>query len=285
MAFVGSACGSPFAAVSTRHAEVGAKPRAFSRQCVRAGYGDYSYSTDKTQGHLNNYYIDKYRTTSDLGTKHSLAGAEPAMGRNAKGGVLVPKFGIPQMDDDVLGFGPDSMVDPRIAEAEGSQYPWDPAYVDESKTLASCADIDDPAVSDNAFSSFLSASSVERSQMILACERATESTIKEIKSGMVDEMTMLSASGQRLAQYARTEKIATLPMWTPTGEPQTEIPGTPFKESIGALDYQSTSDVIGTETMGAFWKTPTEAPTYKKPLGAATPEPLYNSSPRLPSSE
>jgi len=255
-----------------------------TKSSLKMGYGDYSISTDKTQGHTNNYYVDKFRTKSDFGVKKLSSDAQASMlGRTGKGAVTVPKYGIPQMDDDVLGFGPDSMMDPRIAESEGAVYRWDPNYVDESKTLASCADIDDEDVASNAFSAYSGSMVAERAKMLMRCKQATEYAIAAIKGGELDEIQLLTATGQRRAQFARTEKIANIMTFTPTGQPMTEIPGTNYLPAVGAMDFIETSDVVGKETMGTFWKEPKKEITYKRPLGAATPELPYN-SPRLLSS-
>ncbi|KAA8497555.1 hypothetical protein FVE85_5140 [Porphyridium purpureum] len=265
----------------------GAKASAPLCALRMSGYGDYSYSTDRTKGHVNQYYVDKARSRSDWGNRNVLPASEgdAVLGRTAKGAVAVPEFGIPQLDDPVLGFGPDSMVDPRIAEADGAVWRWDAGFVDESMTLASCADISDEAVADEAFAKFRGSVLAERGAMITKAESATASVITSLRDGLYSgEAQLLTASGQRLANVAGQEKIATISGYTWDGQPQTEIPGKPFVKSIGAMDYMDGvegGDVVAAK-VGAFWKpkAPKEVP-YKRPMGANTPELPYNTVPRL----
>eukprot|EP00177_Eucheuma_denticulatum_P006985 GFKZ01012702.1.p1 GENE.GFKZ01012702.1~~GFKZ01012702.1.p1 ORF type:complete len:297 (+),score=38.05 GFKZ01012702.1:173-1063(+) len=240
----------------------------------RMGYGAYSYSTDKTKGHVNQYYVDKFRIISDFAKGPPKTIADAKLGRNIKGGVAVPEEGIPQDIDPVLLTG-EPMVDPRIAEAEGSVYSWDINFANPAFLPETYADVNDDAVAKDALAKFRSSMVDSRTKMLSAMDFGAAARISRIKEGL-DERYLLSLDGALDVAYARLQKIADLPTFTPTGEPQTEIPGIPFLGSVGALDLiENPSERL------AFWKEKQVEPMMIKPGGKDTPELPYSASPSL----
>lgn len=242
---------------------------------VRMGYGDYSYITDKSKGHVNQYYVDKFRTITDFarGVPQSLDDA--MLGRNVKGGVYVPREGIPQLvDTPEIPILSEVEVDPRLAEIDGSLYPWDISYENPEFKSDTYQDLNDPDVADDALAKFRSSVAMERSVALSAMDFGAAERIKRLKKGTMEESYMLTLDGQLDIEYAKVERIAYIPSLNPTGIPQTEIPGFPYLKSVGALDFQESPGI-------AFWKSgdaPTEQ-SYMKPSGADTPELPYNTAP------
>ncbi|GAB0490600.1 hypothetical protein MMPV_001837 [Pyropia vietnamensis] len=260
-------------------------PPARASTSLRMGYGDYSYVTDLTKGHVQQYYVDKFRRASDFTRGVPASDDDAMLGRTAKGSVAVPADGIPQLPDGPLARSPDAPADPRVAEADGSVWSWDASYVDPA--LSAVEDTNDEAVADAAFAAFRGSMAGPRGAALAASRKALDATVARL-SGTISEKSLLTLDGQLDVEYSRLQKIKVHPTLSPTGQPQTEIPGTPYLGSVGALDFQktpggvpSTTAVVTTNSgVGAFWKAPEEPPpTYKRPLGAATPERIYNASP------
>lgn len=200
--------------------------------------------------------------------------ADAKLGRNIKGAVFVPLEGIPQEFDPALPTSDEpTAVDPRLAESEGSVYPWDVNYVDPAFGADTFAKLDDEEVSDNAFAAFRSSLATERGAALSAMDFGACARVNRIKEGL-DEAYLLCLDGKLDARYARLQNISDPPEFNPYGVPQTEIPGTPFVGSVGALDLQpKPKDNI------AFWEADDKAPTpYKRPSGAETPDLPYNPS-------
>lgn len=245
----------------------------------RMGYGDYSYLTDKTKGHVNQYYVDKFRIASDFARGvYSLGDAK--LGRDKKGRVIVPEKGIPQEFDSALPERDETAPpDPRIAEAEGATFFWDPAYVDPKFSPDSFVNVDDPTVADDAFQKFRASVNEERGAALSRMDFGAVERKRRIRAGL-DEKYLLCLDGSLDVRYAVLQDIADPPTFTPTGEPQTEIPGQPFTGSVGAIDFMLTP---GEEI--AFWKLAqnkeVEDVKYKKPSGPDTPELPYNVSPTV----
>lgn len=239
-------------------------------------YGDYSYLLDKTKGHVGQYYVDKFRVAADFIKGVPASDADAFLGRDAKGAVLVPKEGIPQEIDPILGGRDESAPeDPRVAESEGAVYPWDRNYKDPKFDASTYADTDDEEVVENAFQAFRASVSSERGASLTSFDFATQIKVKKLKGGL-SERYMLSLDGQLDREYARLQKIADMPFLNPTGMPQTEIPGTPYAGSVGALDFQKkTGEDI------AFWAQEEATAPYQRPPGADAPELPYNTNPSL----
>lgn len=238
------------------------------------GYGAYSFNTDKTKGHVQQYYVDKFRVLSDFAKGPPKTIADAKLGRNIKGGVAVPERGIPQEIDPVLQTA-EPMTDPRIAEAEGSVYEWDINFANPAFLPETYADVNDDAVAEDAFAKFRGSMVDSRTKMLTAMDFGAAARIQRIKEGL-DERYLLSLDGALDVTYARLQKIADLPTFTPTGQPQTEIPGIPFMGSVGALDMiENPSEKL------AFWKEKREEPIMKRPGGKDTPELPYSASPSL----
>jgi len=251
----------------------------------RMGYGDYSYLTDATKGHVGQYYVDKFRRASDFSRGVPASAADGLLGRTAKGAVAVPAEGIPQLTEGPLAPSPDAAADPRVAEAEGTVWSWDAGYVDAS--LSAVEDTSDEAVAERAFAAFRGSMEATRGAALTRSSKALEATVTRL-SGTIGEKALLTLDGQLDAEYSRLQKIKNHPRLTPYGRPQTEIPGRPYVGSVGALDFAkgpggepATAAVVAAGNgVGAFWKEPEQPqPTYKRPLGAATPERIYNASP------
>jgi hypothetical protein len=250
---------------------------------VRAKYGDYSYSTDKTKGHVQQYYVDKFRVATDfsrgLGPKTD---ADGVLGRDAKGRQIIPNGGVPQPVDPILFADMTGVpADPRIADAEGVLYPWDNQYEDPAFAVDTYANVEDESVSDNAFAAFRAASSLERAESLRAAEAGREFLVEKIKGGL-SESYLLSMEGKYVANYARLQNIKNVLQFTPTGAPQSQLPGFDYLPSIGAMDFIATPAAVGGQASGAFWKAaePVSAtPVYKAPLGASAPELPYNANP------
>lgn len=244
---------------------------------TRMGYGDYSYLTDKTKGHVQQYYVDKFRIAADFVKGTPASDADGKLGRDAKGAMLVPTEGIPQEFDAALPARDENVVpDPRIAEAKGAVFPWDMNYVDPQFLPSAYSDVDDENVAGEAFAAFRGSLSAERGAALTAMDFGAQARVKRIMAGL-DETYLLCLDGALDANYARLQKIADPATFTPTGQPQTEIPGTAFLGSIGALDFQEKPG----ENL-AFWKDgqsggAPELP-YKRPSGSETPELPYNTS-------
>lgn len=248
---------------------------------TRMGYGDYSYSTDKTKGHVQQYYVDKFRVASDFGRGSAPKDdGDAVLGRTAKGAKLVPEGGVPQPVDPILSADMSGVdADPRVAESEGEVWAWDAGYQDPALAPSSYADVESAEVADDAFASFRSASNSERAAALSAFDAALKYKVAKIEAGF-SEKYMLTMEGQYEANYARLQKIKDVCMFTPTGQPATEIPGFPYLQSIGALDFQPAA---ANKVNSAFWKAD-DAPTevvYQKPMGANTPELPYNGTPSV----
>lgn len=241
---------------------------------TRMGYGDYSYLTDKTKGHVQQYYVDKFRIGQDF-TKISINSQSAAMlGRDVKGAVYVPIEGIPQVFDPALPTSDEPTApDPRLTEATGSVYPWDVNYEDPENADSTFADVSDEEVADNAFAQFRASVAKERGMSLTAMDFGAAARVNRILEGL-DESYLLTLDGALEARYARLQKICNPPTFTPTGEPQTEIPGFPYMGSVGAMDF---IEKPGAEI--AFWKGKDTAELpYKKPSGSEMPELPYNTS-------
>lgn len=243
---------------------------------TRMGYGDYSYSTDKTKGHVQQYYVDKFRVASDFGRGSAPSDdADAALGRTAKGAVLVPAEGVPQPVDPILAADMSGVdADPRVAESEGQVWPWDAAYPDPEFASSSFADVESEEVADDAFAAFRSGSNDERAAALSAFDAALKYKVAKIEAGF-SEKYMLTMEGQYEANYARLQKIKDVCMFTPTGAPATEIPGFPYLQSVGAMDFQpAAANKVNT----AFWKADEALAevVYQKPMGANTPDLPYN---------
>lgn len=251
------------------------KPDVIKRATPRMGYGKYSYSTDKTKGHVQQYYVDKFRNATDFIKGTPATPDDAVLGRDVKNAKLIPTEGIPQPIDPILIVGP-APEDPRVAEASGSLYPWDVAYKDPQFAPESYANLDDESVSDTAFAQFRSSLSESRGAALTAMDFGATARVNRLLEG-IPESYMLSLDGALDAEYLRLQKLANPPGLNPTGTPQTEIPGTPYLGSVGALDFQRKK-----ETEIAFWKDTVgaNAPTlpYKKPSGKDTPDLPYNTS-------
>lgn len=250
---------------------------ASSAGAVRMGYGDYSYANDKTKGHVGQYYVDKFRVASDFSRGAPATLADAPLGRNIKGGKLVPIEGIPQQMDAALPpFDPNVAPDPRIAEAEGAVYPWDVNYVDPQFAADTYADLDDDELSATALAEFRASMISSRTAALSAMDFGAVARVNRIKGGM-DERYLLTLDGALDVRYAKAQKVASPMTFTPTGQPQTEIPGIPYLGSVGALDFKSKpGDSV------AFWGSQeVKDRPYKKPSGASTPDLPYNTSASL----
>lgn len=239
------------------------------------GYGEYSYLTDKTKGHVQQYYVDKFRIVSDLARGVPLYAGVPMLGRGIMGGVEVPVEGIKQEFDPALPTSDEPTApDPRLVEASGSLYPWDPNYVDPEWRGDTFADLSDEEITDLSFQQFRSSLAEERGKALTAMDFGANARIQRIKEG-VDETELLTLDGALDVNYARLQKISNPPTLSPTGTPQTNIPGFPYMASVGAMDFiEKPNEKL------AFWKGPEPAELpYKKPSGADTPELPYNTSP------
>lgn len=248
-----------------------------SSTAPRMGYGAYSYQTDKTKGHVNQYYVDKFRIAADFVKGAPASQADAKLGRNMKGGVLVPERGIPQpIDTSVLPIDPNATPDPRIAEHEGVVFPWDKNYVDPKFGADTYADCEDPDTVESAFASFRGSMVEERGSSLSFMNFGAAARVQRIKAGL-DVDYLCSLDGQLDARYARLQKIDDPAVLSPTGVPQTEIPGTSLLRSVGAMDF-----IKKPGESFAFWKTdaPAELP-YKKPAGNEAPEMPYNTSPSI----
>lgn len=247
------------------------------------GYGDYSYTTDKTKGHVQQYYVDKFRVASDFSRGAPASDDDAVLGRDRKGAVAVPTEGIPQPVDPILDADMYLVPeDPRVAESKGAVYPWDVDYVDPEYEPENYADVEDDEVSDSAFAAFRQASQAERGNALGELDAALKYQVEKIKGGL-SESLLLTMEGKYLANYARLQKVANVMQYSPiSGAPQTEIPGIPYLPGIGALDFMP---VPGEEKSGAFWAAPTPSEktevVYQKPMGANAPELPYNGTPSL----
>lgn len=242
-------------------------------------YGDYTYSTDKTKGHVQQYYVDKFRVASDFSKGVPASDADAVLGRTAKGAVAVPVEGVPQITEGPLARDPSNPVDPRVAEAEGVVWPWDAGYQDPKFAKSTFADVDDSSVAEDAFLAFRdSCSSIRGSMLTRQDFNATLRNKVRIERGL-SESFMLTLDGQHDRLHAMAERLKTPTFLTPYGEPTTEIPGMPYTSSIGALDFQRKP-----EAEIAFWKgDESQAANYKRPKGASKAELPYNTSPTVES--
>lgn len=201
----------------------------------RMGYGDYSYLTDKSKSHSGQYYAASVSTFGRLGKGSPTVDPNALDGRNTKGGVLVPKEGIPQEIDPIL-LSEEAMVDPRVAESEGTVYSWDATYMSKYGR-GNASDLDDETVVDDAFAKFRDSLSEERDKKLSAMDCGAEARVEMIRKGL-DEKYMLCFEGALEAAYARLQKISDPVFLTSSGEPQTDIPGFPYMKSVGAMDFQ-----------------------------------------------
>ena len=253
-----------------------ARSRPAAAAPTRMGYGDYSYVTDKTKGHVQQYYVDKFRVASDFGRGMAPASdADAVLGRDAKGAVLIPEGGVPQPVDDILKADMSEVPeDPRVAESKGAVYAWDAGFEDPAFAPESYADLEDEDVAENAFAAFREANQAERGAVLGQMDAALKQKIAKIKGGF-SENYLLSMEGKYEANYARLQKIAEPMLFSPiSGKPQTELPGFPYMPAVSALDFQPKP---GDEVNGAFWKEDAPKLNYQKPMGADTPELPYNS--------
>lgn len=223
---------------------------------------------------MGQYYVDKFRIASDFGRGTPKTEADALIGRTMKGGIFVPKQGIPQEIDPIL-LSEEKMVDPRIAESEGEMYPWDRSFKDkyggDNKT-----DMNDETVIDEAFAQFRGSLAEERGKKLTAMDSGAAARVERIRAGF-EEKYLYCLDGALDVAYARLQKISNPMTLTSTGEPQTEIPGFPYMASVGAMNFQQ-----GPAGSLTFWKTDQakEAP-YMKPSGADTPEMPYGASPSV----
>lgn len=194
------------------------------------GYGSYSYLTDKTQGHTNQYYIDKFRRAEDAGRFISPSSDDDAMfGCTAKGTIKVPKQGIPEPRDSALPpIDPTAPEDPRIAEAEGSLYPWDARFNNPDSDSSDYEDINDEQVSADSFSEFRKAVSDLRGDSLSNIDSRALHRRQRLKAGL-DETYMLTIDGQHDIRHMRTEKMA-----NPSVVSRTE---TGYPQPVSALDF------------------------------------------------
>lgn len=250
---------------------------------TRMGYGDYSYSTDKTKGHVQQYYVDKFRVPSDFGRGSAPKdNADAMLGRTAKGAVLVPEGGVPQpVDPILLADMSEEAEDPRVAESEGQVWEWDAGFAKPEFAASTFADVESEDVADGAFAAFRAASNAERSAKLGEFDAALKYKVAKIKGGL-SEKYLLTMEGQYEANYARLQKIKDIMMFTPYGQPATELPGFPYMPSVGALDFQPTA---ADKVNSAFWKAPVPSEkaevVYQKPMGANAPELPYNGNPSV----
>lgn len=244
----------------------------------RMGYGAYTYTTDKTKGHVNQYYVDKFRNASDFAKGSPACLADSLVGRTPKGGVVVPTKGIPQLEDTpeipiIAGVEPD----PRLAETEGSVYSWDAQFINPDFLPSTFADVNDEEVADMALAQYRGMVSSERNASLTAMDFGAVERVKKLTSGEgLTEKYMLTLDGQLDVEYVKLQKLGYPPSFNPTGIPQTEIPGYDYLPSVGALDAIMTKDVDNV----AFWASRSdqlEAP-YKTPAGNDMPELPYNTS-------
>lgn len=197
---------------------------------VVMGYGSYSYITDKTQGHTNQYYVDKFRRVEDLAKFTSpLSDDDAAIGRTAKGTVKVPKQGIPEPRDSALPpIDPTAPEDPRIAEAEGSVYPWDSSFQNSEFDSSTYADINDEEVSSDAFYQFRKAMTDTRGGALSDVNSRLKYRNERFKAGL-DDKYILTLDGQHDINHMITEK-----MLSPSVITHTE---TGYPQPVSALDF------------------------------------------------
>lgn len=232
---------------------------------------------------MQQYYVDKFRVASDFSKGAPATDADAVLGRDRKGAIAVPEEGVPQPIDPILAADMTGIPeDPRVAESKGTVYAWDIEYADPEFAPESYADVEDEAVSDEAFAAFRGASEADRSSSLIELDAALKYQVEKIKGGL-SESLLLTMEGKYLANYARLQKVANVMQFSPiSGQPQTEIPGIPYLPGIGALDFMP---VPGEEKSGAFWAAPTPSDkaevVYQKPMGANAPELPYNGTPSL----
>lgn len=241
---------------------------------LRMGYGDYSYLTDETKGHVGQYYVDKFRIASDFGRGAPKTQADALIGRTMKGGVLVPKQGIPQEIDPML-LSEEKMVDPRIAESEGEVYSWDRSFKDKYGGKKQ-TDLDDKEVMDGAFSEFRSSLAEERGKTLKAMNFGAAARMERIRAGF-EEKYLCCLDGALDVAYARLQKISNPVTLSPAGEPQTEIPGFPYMGSVGAMNFQQ-GPAGGITYLKALQD---KEALYKNPSGADTPEISSSATPSM----
>lgn len=264
----------------------GAPVRAAAAPARRAtttmGYGDYSYLTDSTKGHVNQYYVDKFRNVYDFAKGQPASEQDAMVGRNMKNGPKVPVEGIKQLDESYTSIVPisdDVVPDPRIEESEGSLYPWDPNYQNPEFAASTFADVNSDIVATDAFAKFRGSLSEERAMAISALDYQANLYNKKVTSmnqSPFDEEYISCLEGQLDVEYVKLQKLGSPATLNPTGIPQTEIPGFPYMPAVGALDFMKKD-----ETELAFWKADTPEITqkaYKTPAGNEMPELPYNKS-------
>lgn len=285
-------------AVGTRAFAAGDAVRSCSaQQTARATattmkYGDYDYKTDRTKGHVGQYYVDKFRIASDFSKGIPASEADSALGRNSKGQVAVPVEGIPQIvDDAILARDPESKPDARLTEIYGNAYPWDSAYdpsIHGGYTLvqgqaggyalpapAPMGDLDDESVADDAFSKFRGASAGDRGSA-LSKQDLDATTRAQMRAEGYTENFLLTIEGQHDRLHSMVERLKQVPFLTPYGKPQSEVAGNDYLGSVGALDFLKKK-----EEEIAFWKDTVPEKTYKRPMGANTPDLPYNTAPSI----
>lgn len=190
------------------------------------GYGDYSFSTDKTAGHVQRPYVDNLRSPGGR-LKGLMASVDSkTFGGSSKGQVNVPKEGVPQLEDsELIPIDKSAPPDPRLAETEGKLYFWDPEYPKPEFDSSTFSKLDDDEVSSNAMAEFRSSVSAERSAALSSYEQGTKARIQNLKEGL-DDTYKLTMDGQLAMSYARVEGII---------DAKTAAEG-----SIGALDFFDT---------------------------------------------
>lgn len=196
---------------------------------VRMGYGSYSYLTDKTQGHTNQYYIDKFRTKADLAKQSLSSKGEAMFGLTTKGKRNIPTEGVPQPLDSALpSFDPTAPEDPRVAEAEGAVYFWDDAYQNpESDTESTDEDPEDSEDPTKSFVEFRKAMSESRMASLNELDARAKYRRERLSAGL-DQSYLLTMDGQLDYRYSVTEKISST--------------GSSTSSSVSALDFLPKED-------------------------------------------
>lgn len=188
------------------------------------GYGDYSYLTDRTSGHVQQYYTHKFQTAQNYGAGGPTAAK---LGRDLKGGVFVPIEGIPREVDPALPTSDEPTApDPRLVEVTGAMYPWDPNYEDPALASSTLENVSDEEVASNAFAKFRSSVYKERGMALTAMDFGAAARVESLKEGF-DATHLLTFDGALDVAYARAQKIS---------NPQFDIPGTAGVGSVGAMD-------------------------------------------------
>eukprot|EP00180_Rhodochaete_pulchella_P004145 Plantae.Rhodophyta-Rhodochaete_pulchella.ctg76409.p1 GENE.Plantae.Rhodophyta-Rhodochaete_pulchella.ctg76409~~Plantae.Rhodophyta-Rhodochaete_pulchella.ctg76409.p1 ORF type:complete len:143 (-),score=26.50 Plantae.Rhodophyta-Rhodochaete_pulchella.ctg76409:118-546(-) len=99
------------------------------------------------------------------------------------------------------------------------------------------------ASANSAFVTFRSLMAAERNAAL--SDIVTNRKLRmEIWESGVSENTLLTFQGQLDHEGARLQKMKTYPMFSPSGERQTQIPGMPGLDSVGAMDYMDTKQIV-----------------------------------------